>query len=106
MAEPAEFAVHPGGERLVACRAQYHHVNVVFVTANAPNPGELVEHALVEAVEDLGPVQCDRRDVVGHLEQDGFEAVLRGCHRLSLGSIRTRSASMVLSISSVPPAMR
>src|SRR4051794_28545404 len=82
-------------------------MNVVLGTANPPNLAELVEHLLVEAVHHVRPIQGDGGDMVGaNLERHRLIRTLAHCHRLSLGSIKPRSANMVFSISSVPPAMR
>src|SRR5438477_6346428 len=48
-------------------------MDVVGVADGLPRPRHLPRHHVVEAVEGVGPVQRDRRDMVGaRLEQDGL----------------------------------
>jgi len=70
MAVPALLAVDPGGEGALPVGPQDDGVDVVVPPAPAPDVGELVEHGLVEGVEDVGPVEGDGGDVLGHVEQD------------------------------------
>jgi hypothetical protein len=65
--------VDTGAERAFAGRPQDDDVDVVIGLDGVPDRREVVEHGLVEAVHRLRPVQGDRRDVVGHLEQDGLQ---------------------------------
>ena len=111
VAGAAVDAVDAGREGTLAVGPQDDHQDVVVDPAAGPDVAELVEHLLVEAVETLGPVEGHRGDVVGNLEADRLVGLVHDAFPSapcfgSRGRPSTRSATRVLRISSVPPAMR
>jgi hypothetical protein len=54
--------------------------DVVGVADGLPGPVHLAGQAIVERVEGLGPIECDRGDVLVDLEGDGLELPCRAPH--------------------------
>jgi hypothetical protein len=81
MAVDALLDVHAGAERTLARGAQHDDVHVVVRLDRPPDVGEVVEHRLVEAVHGVRAVEGDRRDVPGHVVQDGLHGHLSSRRR-------------------------